>query len=96
MHRISWLIVGFLLGVGSLYTVQQYHIVRSDEGVAMVPRVSSGYGDIYVDIRKFELGDWDDHPDVAMALMKDDKSHLLKDAAVGSLRKSMDNLFENF
>lgn len=93
MHRITWFLGGFIAGIVALLIVQQYHIVRAEEGLHLVPRVSAGYDDIYVDIREFKLTDWRDHEQLAMAMVKNDKEHLLKDSAVNSVYDSIDSFF---
>ncbi|MDP6444555.1 MAG: hypothetical protein QGG36_06125 [Pirellulaceae bacterium] len=95
MHRISWFVFGFLVGMAALFTSQKYHIVQAEDGIHMVPRVASGYDDIYVDVRKFEIADWSDHQSVAMALMEDGKGEIVKDAAVGSVRRQVDEFFRD-
>ena len=93
MHRITWFIGGVIAGVVGLLVVQQYHIVRNDEGVHLVPRVSAGYDDIYVDIREFDFADWQDHEAVAMALVKSEKEDLVNSAAVDSVHNSINSFF---
>lgn len=93
MHRITWFVGGFIAGVVALLVVQQNHIVRADEGLHLVPRVTAGYEDIYVDIREFQLTDWRDHEALAMALVRNDKEDLLKESAVHSVYESIDSYF---
>ena len=49
--------------------------------------MSSQLGEAYVDIREFDLADWEEHTSLAAAIVRDDKAYLLKDAANASLRK---------
>jgi hypothetical protein len=93
MHRITWFVGGFIAGIAALLVVQQNHIVRADEGFHLVPRVSAGYDDIYVDIREFGFDDWNDHQGLSMALVKSEKEDLLKDAAVNSVHDSINAFF---
>lgn len=93
MHRISWFVAGFVLGIAALLTVQKYHIVRADDGLHFVSRVSAGYDDIYVDIREFGVTDWDRHQSVAMAIMRSHKPALLKGSATRSVQQAIDHFF---
>ena len=93
MHRITWFVGGFVAGIVALLVVQQYHIVRADEGLHLVPRVSAGYDDIFVDIREFQVNDWSEHESLAMAMVKNGKEDLLKDSAVNSVYDSIDSFF---
>ena len=63
-------------------------------GFHTVPKLSSQFSQTYVDIRQFDLADWDEHRTLAVALVRADKGHLLKDAASSSLRRSVDGVLE--
>jgi len=84
---------GFIAGIAALLVVQQYHIVRAEQGFHFVPRVSAGYDDIYVDIREFGFTDWKDHQGLSMALVKSNKEDLLKASAVNSVHDSINAFF---
>jgi len=77
-----------------LLTAQHYHLIRSDEGFQLVPKIESKLATTYVDIRKFTFGDWAQHTDVAAALLQADKQHLMEGAADHSLRNTVDRFFE--
>ena len=94
MSRIGVFFAGILLGAAGMYVSQNYHVVRAEDGMHMVPKMASNFGDVYVDIRSFEISDWDDHKSLAVAIVQADKSYLLRDAAQGSFMQSVDGVLD--
>jgi hypothetical protein len=94
MSRISFFLAGVLVGGAAVFTSLKYHVVRAEDGVHLIPKLSSQFGETYVDIRQFDLSDWDQHPSLAAAIVQADKGHLLKDAAIGRFRQSVDRVLE--
>jgi hypothetical protein len=96
MGRLGTLLLGIVLGASGMYTGIKYHVVRANDGVHLVPKMSSEFTDVFVDIRKFTVSDWNDHRALAAALVNSDKPYLLEDAAVGTLRHSVDAMLDVF
>jgi hypothetical protein len=79
---------GFVMGVfvtsiafiGGAFT---HHVVRSQEGIKLVPRVEYAFLNIYVDVRNWGPADYWQHPEIAKALaqsgLKDAKSVVSQD-----------------
>lgn len=91
---MSRFLLGMITGAVLLYLAMHYHIVRGDQGVFVVPKVSNNLSDIYVDTREFGLGDWQSHKPLAAAIMKSDQSHLLEGAPLESFRSSIQSLVD--
>ena len=72
-----------------MLVVMHYHIVRGNEGVFLVPKISNNLADVYVDTRDFDLRDWRQHKPLAAAILKSEHSHLLEDASLNSFRSSV-------
>jgi len=87
---VAGLIVGGALAVGSL----KFHVVRAYDGFHLVPKLTAQFSDAYIDIRSFGVSDWDEHPLLAMAIVRADKAYLMNNAASQSLRNAMDGFFE--
>jgi hypothetical protein len=94
MSRIGCFLAGFLVGAAAIFGALKYHVVRADDGVHLVPKISSQFGEAFVDIRQFSLSDWNDHRSLAAALIRADKAHLLQDAAMDGLRDSVEGMLE--
>ena len=94
MSRISFFLAGVLIGGAAVLTTLKYHVVRAEDGFHLIPKSSARFGEAYVDIREFGLSDWNNHRSLAAAIMDADKGYLLKDAAIGGLRGSVDRMWD--
>ncbi len=83
---------GMITGAAMLYVAMHFHVVRGNDGVFLVPKLSNNLKDVYVDIREYKLRDWEDHKPLAAAIMKSNQSHLLDDATLGGFRSSVTSL----
>ncbi len=93
MRRLMTFFLGVLVGGGLLLAAQHYHLIRSDEGFHLVPKIESKLATTYIDIRKFTFTDWLQHSDVVTALGRADKQQLTQGAVDNSLRNATDRLF---
>lgn len=91
--------MGLVVGAVVMYTAMHFHIVRGQNGVFLVSKVTSDLSDIYIDIRGFTLNDWKQHKPLAAAIIKSDRSELLNDATLTGFRENVhsvvDRLFSN-
>ena len=96
MSKIGTFIFGAVVGAMLLYGAQRYHVVRSKEGIQLVPKISTSFADTYVDIREFKLSDWTKHKALAAALLQGKQDHLLSESTMDDfrdgLRSAMDRL----
>jgi len=94
MGRINTFILGLVLGAALVFGAQRYHLVRSNDGLHLIPKTKATMGEVYVDIRNFRLDDWTKHPELAAAVLKARKEHLMGDSARGSFRDAIDQAVE--
>lgn len=96
---MSRFLFGMVAGAVLLYVAMHFHVVRGNEGVVLVSKISNNLTDVYVDTRGFNLNDWKSHKPLAAAIMQSNQSHLLDDASLNTFRDSMrglvDGLFSN-
>ncbi|MBB3206951.1 MULTISPECIES: hypothetical protein [Pirellulaceae] len=85
---------GVILGAALMYGAMHYHLVRGQDGIFMVPKVTSDLGDIYVDIRGFTLEDWKQHKPLAAAIMNSDRSEVLADSTLSGFRDNVHSLVD--
>src|SRR5262245_31436137 len=85
MRSMFTLLLGIALGAGGMYVSFTYHVVRADDGLHLVPKVTAQLSDAYVDIRNFDLRAWDAHRPLAVALVKANQSQLVTQGAGESL-----------
>jgi hypothetical protein len=96
MGRFWTFFWGMLVGAALMYGAMSYHVIRTHEGFQFVPKVTSGLGDTYVDIRGFTLDDWTRHRALCMALIKADKADLMGDAATFQMRETLEGWLKGF
>ncbi len=89
---MSRFLYGMITGAAMLYVAMHFHVVRGNDGVFLVPKLSNNLSDVYVDIRQYKLRDWEAHKPLAAAIMKSNQSHLLDDATLGGFRTSVTSL----
>lgn len=94
MSRFSSFFMGMIVGAVMLAGAMNYHFVRSEKGLLMVPKISKGLADPYVDIRNFSLTDWQEHRALAAALIQSDKAELLADSSLSNFRNSMNGVLD--
>ncbi len=91
---MSRFLFGMVTGALLMYVAMHYHVVRGNQGVFLVPKLSNNLADVFVDTRKFELDDWRKHKPLAAAIMQNDQSQLLEGASLNSFRDSMRGLVD--
>jgi hypothetical protein len=92
MKRLSTFIFGMVAGGLLIYGALNYHLLKADDGLHLVPKVDASLACTYADIRTFGPGDWATHPEIAMALFKANRTDLLESAAPGALQIGIDRL----
>lgn len=89
MGKVGIFVTGFVLGGAVVYGSLHYHIVRADDGLHPVPKISSTFSETYVDIRSFSFEDWNEHRHLAQALIQANKSDLMKGVATAALQDAV-------
>jgi hypothetical protein len=93
MNRVGAFLLGLAIGVVLTFVGLRYHVVRANDTFHVVPRQGGSMEDLYVDIREFDLKDWNQHRSLAIDLIAAKKEHLIRDAASNSISKRLENLF---
>ncbi len=89
MRRLFWLFVGVVVGGAGILTAVNFHIVKADGGLELVPKQTLGLSDTYVDIRKFSAADWVTHKQLAADMVAAKQHHLIGDSAKESLGEEL-------
>lgn len=87
---LSGAVVGGVLVFGTL----SYHVLRTDDGVQIVPKAVPTFYETYVDIREFNVSDWARHKTLVAAIVKAKKEQLFGGAAVGTVTENFEGLFQ--
>lgn len=95
MSRLHCFLFGVLVGAVGVFSGMKYHIVRADDGLHAIPKVSCQLGGAYVDIREFTAEDWNEHRNLSLAIVDADKSYLLTESASNQFRRSIKSALES-
>lgn len=95
MRRIKTFVLGVVTGALVIYGATNYHLVRAREGLHLVPKTSSRMAETYVDIRNFDVSDWAEHPQLALALIQADRQDLVENAAADALHHGLQRLLDS-
>lgn len=77
MRKLLAALFCMMLGGGLVYLAFQYHLVRADDEYALVPKVSAGLTDTYADVRSWDAAEWQRHPALVRALVKQGRGDLV-------------------
>ena len=93
MRRLFALLIAAAVGGGIVFTAFQFHVVRSEERVLLVPRRQADWHDAYVDIRSWSYREWANHPDLSENLVASGHGDLVTRSAADGLFRG---LFDSF
>jgi hypothetical protein len=94
MRRISTFIFGMVVGGLLIYVALNFHLIQARDGLHLVPKVDARLAGAYVDIRQFGPGDWAQHPEIAMAIFRAERSDLMETAAGDTLQNGLDQFLD--
>lgn len=83
---------GMLTGAAVLYVSMHFHFVRGDSGVFLVPKTTSSFSDVYVDIRDFRIEHWKAHRPLAEAIITSNQKHLAKETPPLAFRDTVQDV----
>ncbi|MCA9063332.1 MAG: hypothetical protein KDA96_09745 [Planctomycetaceae bacterium] len=86
MAKFKPFVFGTLLGSAVMFLALQYHVVRSHDGLQLVPRTPQhSLGLAYADVRQWTPAQWTDRPELARALVAHGSSDLISQSVADSL-----------
>jgi hypothetical protein len=88
-RQLSTFILGIIVGGALVFFGQRYHVLRTDRGFETVPKLTSGFNDTYVDVRKFQAADWERHKELAAAIVHAKREDLLGASASDQTRQGI-------
>ncbi|MBX7168172.1 MAG: hypothetical protein K1X74_17685 [Pirellulales bacterium] len=92
MSAIRNLMFGMILGGAGVYVGLKYHVVNTNEGLVLVPKLEATFADSYIDVRKFTPNDWNERRQLVAAIVKADKQDIIQDSAVDGLKRGVGDL----
>ena len=91
MGRLTFLLVGIVLGGALSYGALRYHLVRAQDGWHAIPRTAPTLDDPVVDVRGFGVAEWNAHRELSYAIVRAGRTELLHRAAVDDVKRAMDS-----
>lgn len=92
MRKLSNLLIGILLGGGTVFLLSQYHLIRANDGFHMIPRQDASYVDVCVDVRNWDASKWHEHSELMRSLIADGRDDLIVEPLSHEL---LNKLFRN-
>ncbi len=92
--RINFFLFGLVIGGAVVYGGQRYHVVRTNDGLELVPKITSSFEDTYVDVRNFGVADWTNHKMLAAALATNNKTHVFSTDSAESVNQQFGKLID--
>lgn len=86
MGRIRSFLTGTSMGSAVMFFALQYHVVKSDSGVRVIPRTPQrSLGMAWNDIRGWDAAHWSDRLELAQSLMANGDTDLIAESVASSL-----------
>jgi hypothetical protein len=90
MRRFWTFVSGIVVGGVVVFAAMNYHIIRTKDGLHVVPKIDAQLALTYADIRNFTVADWAKNSELAAALMSAQRRDLVDSAIENSLDNSVD------
>lgn len=92
MPRVLSFPMGLAAGAMLCYGATNYHLVRAGDGFHLVQKQRAQLAEAYVDVRAFGVSDWTKHPELASAIVAENKQYLINGAAANSLHDGLSQM----
>lgn len=90
MSRLGDFVMGVICGGALTAGTMNFHVVRADDGVHLVRKLTAGINEPYVDVRTFTAADWNEHKTLAAAIVRSGKGDILKDSSLKNFKNSIE------
>lgn len=95
MGRIGAFFLGFVVGALSLYFSMQFHFVHAHDGWHPIPKTNARLSGTVVDIRRFGPNDWLEHPGLAAAITRAEKTEWMLQSAGNAVLEPLQDTIDN-
>jgi hypothetical protein len=90
MRRIWTFVTGIVVGGALIFAAMNYHVIRANDGLYVVPKIDAQLALTYADIRDFTVADWAKNSELAGALMNANRRDLVDNAIGNTFDNSVD------
>jgi hypothetical protein len=82
MRRVLWLGLGTVFGAALMWAAMNYHLIRTRDGFAWVPKYRARLASTFVDVRQWGVTEWTEHPELVLTLERNQRTEIIGDAKV--------------
>lgn len=94
MGRLSTFLFGAGVGAVLMYTSLTYHVLRTGNGYELVPKLTAGFSETYLDVRNFGASDWANHKTLVAAIVRADKQKILQGSSAENLTEGVKEMLQ--
>jgi hypothetical protein len=94
MGRLSNFFLGMVVGGVVMFVSLKYHVLRTTSGYELVPKLTAGFSETYVDVRTFGVSDWANHKSLVAAIVRADKKQILQGSSAESLTEGVHEMLQ--
>lgn len=94
MGRFSNFLAGVAVGGVVMFVSLKYHVLRTADGYELVPKLTAGFSETYVDVRSFGVSDWANHKSLVAAIVRADKQKILQNSSAESLTEGVQEMLK--
>ncbi len=94
MSRLTTFLLGMIVGAASLFVSENYYVVRSTDGLHLVPKVAAKLEFPYRDIRSYTVDDWKNNVSLGAAIVKAQKPGLMVDS-LSSVKHNFESILQS-
>ena len=88
MDRFGNFLIGVFAGAVGLYAVMHFTLIRADDGFHLIPKIAAKLDMPFEDVRAMKLQQWQKKQPLALAIVRAQKGHLLKDPSLMAFREN--------
>lgn len=94
MGRLGTFLFGIAVGASLMFVSLTYHVVRTAKGYELVPKLTAGFSETYIDVRSFGASDWANHKSLVAAIVRADKQTILQDSSAENLTEGVQEMLK--
>ena len=83
---------GVVVGGALMYGSLTHHVLRTEQGYRLVPKLQPGLAETYLDVRQFTISDWARHRGVAAAVVTAGRQEIFTQQAADTVTQGVGEL----
>jgi hypothetical protein len=96
MDRFGNFLIGVIAGVAGLYAAMHFTLIRADDGFHLIPKIAAKLDMPFEDVRGMKLQQWQKKQPLALAIVRAQKGHLLKDPSLMAFKENAKQVLNRY